>query len=375
MLLGLASKAGGQSNNQQKGEDHRAWQHGIDLVKVGEKLLVVWGSPGNPPQSNVGGDWQHDIYFSWLDTVAAKGFISIHPELLVSLPEAQEPPSVAINNQGTILVTAEDGNGGINQQAGLWNSQLQKLREYPFTIKKGGHSGHVAAMGNQFLVTYGEGWVDRGGWRNLGTGKNIYARTVDNTGKLGSEIRLTERANKNPRDSWPLVAGSDRNWLVVWQRYPEMTLQSALINATGRVVARSQLMSNLSPRYSYDVAFSPEISNYVVAGRTGDHGFVSIVDLAGNVVNTKTGLPPMQPESRIILHWDDSKLVGAYPINPRGIAIVEFAADAINLLKVIDSTYEWDYSGTTGIFLTSDRLLFPTLSTTGLRLIEFKISE
>ena len=24
-------------------QDHRAWQHGIDLIRVGERLLLVWG--------------------------------------------------------------------------------------------------------------------------------------------------------------------------------------------------------------------------------------------------------------------------------------------------------------------------------------------
>src|SRR5476651_580190 len=143
LLLGLAAVAGDQE------EDHRAWQHGVDLLRVGDKLLVVWGSPGNPPRSNLGGDWQHDVYYAWLNTSAAQTAATIEPRVLVSQPEAQEPPSVAINTRGTILMTSEDGNGGINQHAGLWDSALQVLHEYPFTIRRGGHSGHVAALGDR----------------------------------------------------------------------------------------------------------------------------------------------------------------------------------------------------------------------------------
>jgi hypothetical protein len=173
--------------------DHRAWQHGVNLVKVGEKLLLVWGSAGNPPRPNLGGPWPHDVYYAWLDDPAAAGGAPVEPQVLVSRPEAQEPPSVAVNSRGTVLMTTEDGNGSINQQAGLWGSSLGVLRRYPFTIKRGGHSGHAAALGDRFLVAYGEGWAEGGGWRGLGTGRHVFARVVGDTGTLGREARLRWR--------------------------------------------------------------------------------------------------------------------------------------------------------------------------------------
>ncbi|HEY0269082.1 MAG TPA: hypothetical protein VGC12_07605 [Methyloradius sp.] len=300
-------------------EDHRAWQHGVNLIAVGEKLLLVWGSPGNPPQANVGGDWQHDVYYDWLDVAAIKNAssaqvpIAVNPKLLVAMPEAQEPPSVAINNEGNMLMTSEDGNGGINQHAGLWNGDLQVMREYPYTIKRGGHSGHVAAMGNQFVVTYGEGWIDGGGWRNLGTGESIYARIIDSKGKAGRELKLTEGGNQNPRDSWPLIACSSNNCLAIWQRYPALTLQSALIDVSGKVFAGQQLMDDLPVRYSYDVEYSSDISSYIVAGTSSDKGFISVVSLTGELIKTSRELPPMVAESRLVLHWDGTKLIAVYP--------------------------------------------------------------
>ena len=371
-VLGLAAVAGAAGV---QAEDHRAWQHGIDLIRIGDKLLVVWGSPGNPPRPNLGGDWQHDVFYAWLNAPATENAAPIDPRILVSRPEAQEPPSAAINSRGIILMTSEDGNGGINQNAGLWDTSLRVLRKYPFTIRRGGHSGHVAAMGDRFLVAYGEGWVKGAGWLGLGTGKYVFARIVENNGKLGREIKLTPDRDANPRDGWPLVAGSDRNWLVVWQRYPGLTLQAALVDAAGAVITRRQIIDGLPPRYAYDVEFAPQLASYVVAGSSGDGGFVALVSLTGDIVRTQRGLPPMASESRIILAWEGSQLIGVYPVKPRGVAVVRLSTDAIELSKVIDHPYAWDYSGTTGTFVAPDRVLFVTLSTTGLHLIPINLRD
>ena len=283
-------------------EDHRAWQHGIDVVRVGGRLLLVWGSAGNPPRPNLGGDWPHDVYYAWLNP-QNRDAAAIEPQVLLSRPEAQEPPSVAINARETILMTSEDGNGGINQQAGLWDSSLRVIRKYPFMIRRGGHSGHVAAMGERFLIAYGEDWVERGGFLDRGTGKDIYARIVEDNGTLRREIRIAS----GHRDGWPLVAASDRNWLVVWQRYPEMTLHFALIDATGKLQVRRELTGGMPVRYAYNVEFAPQLSLYIVTGSSGDGGFVALVNLKGELVKIQRGLPPMASESRLVLGSDGAQ--------------------------------------------------------------------
>jgi hypothetical protein len=358
LLCGLAAAAGQE-------EDHRAWQHGVNLIAVGEKILLVWGSAGNPPQPNLGGDWPHDVYYAWVNDG------KFEPRILVSRPEAQEPPSVAINSRGALLMTSEDGDGGINQRAGMWDSALRVLHPYPFTIRRGGHSGHVAAMGERFLVTYSEGWVDGGGWLGLGTGKGVYARIIENDGTRRPEIKIAS----GHRDGWPLVAGSDRNWLVVWQRYPELTLQAALIDATGKSGVQRQISSGMPLRYAYDVAYSPQLASYVVAGSSSDGGFVSLINLGGEIVATARGLPPMVSESRIVLNWDGSKLTGVYPVTPSGIAVVRLTASSVELVKVLDHPYAWDYPGTAGIFLAPGRVLFATLTTAGLMLIPIDLGN
>ena len=100
------------------------------------------------------------------------------------------------------------------------------------------------------------------------------------------------------------------------------------------------------PRYAYDVEFASQLASYVVAGSSGGGG-----------------------ESQRILGRDRSNLIGVYPVRPRGIAVVRLSADAIEMAKVIDHPYAWDYSGTTGTFVAPERVLFVTLSTTGLHLI------
>ena len=348
-------------------EDHRAWQHGVNLVKVGGKLLLVWGSAGNPPRPNLGGDWPHDVYYAWLD---AKDPTAVSPQVLVSQPEAQEPPSVAINDRGTILMTSEDGNGGINQNAGLWDSSLRVLRKYPFLIRRGGHSGHVAALRDRFLVVYGEGWVERGGFLDRGTGKDIHARIVENDGRLGREIRIAS----GHRDGWPLVAASDRNWLVVWQRYPELTLHTAPVSREGKVGKERRVIEAMPVRYAYDVAFAPQLGAYVVAGSTVDGGFAALVSLAGELIALQRGLPQMASESRLVI-GDSAQPMAVYPVKPRGTAVLRLSAGAIELARVIDHPHSWDYMGTDGGFLDPGRVLFATLSKTGLRLLSVNLRD
>jgi len=345
--------------------DHRAWQHGVNLLRVEGRWLAVWASAGNPPKPTLGQDWQHDVYYAWLDPVAALEPGEVLPHTLVARPEAQEPPSVAINARGTILLTAEDGEDGINQRAGLWNSRLEARRPYPFTIRRGGHSGHAAALGDEFLVAYGEGWIRPGGYHDWGTGENIFARIVRDDGRVGPEIRLATRH----RDSWPLVAASHESWLVVWQRYPQLTLQSALVDAQGRVVARRQIIDKLPLRYAYDVKYASAVESYVIVGSTAGKGFIALVGLDGRLQHLQAELPPIASESEIALQPDGDAVLGVYPVRPHGVAVVRISRGDVQLLKLIPHPYAWDYAGTAVAFVGPRQVLLATLSETGLRTI------
>ncbi|HTJ96970.1 MAG TPA: hypothetical protein VL381_05830 [Rhodocyclaceae bacterium] len=350
-------------------EDHRAWQHGVNVVQLGERWLVVWGSPGNPPRPNLGGDWQHDVYYAWLNAPSAGDVTLSDPKVLVARAEAQEPPSVAVNAAGTLLMTSEDGSDGINQYAGMWDSNLKVLRAYPFMVRRGGHSGHVAAMGDRFLISYGEDWVDHGGFLDRGTGKDIHVRIIENNGKRGKEIDIAS----GHRDGWPLVAGSDRNWMVVWQRYPDMTLHSVLVDAKGKLSSSREISQRMPIRYAYDLEFVPGLAAYVVAGSSGEAGFVARLNLSGEIENIQHGLPPMVSESRILTRCDGKQCIGVYPVRPKGVAVVRLSAGGTELLKLIDTTQEWDYMGTAGAFVTPERVVFATLTTSGIRLVSIAL--
>lgn len=343
-------------------EDHRAWQHGIDLLRVDGKLLLIWGSAGNPPQPQLGGDWPHDIYFAWIESdVAAQ--VAVHPQVLVARPEAQEPPSAAINSAGRILVTAEDGEDNINQRAGLWDAQLRPIRPYPYTIRKGGHSGHAAALGERFLVAYGEGWQEGGGFMDRGTGRDIHARILDNAGTPGPEIHLA----RGHRDGWPLVAASDRNWLVLWQRYAGLSLYGAVIEPDGRAAAERRIAVGLPIRYAYDVAYAAALGCYVVAGNSGAQGFVALLERDGRIRTMQGGLPPLASESRVLIGAAGGETLAAYPVAPQGVALLRLGQKEVRLMKMIEHPHRWDYIGTTGMFLGATRLLLATLSTQGVR--------
>lgn len=353
-------------------KDHRTWQHGIDFVQVGNRSLLIWGSWGNPPTPLFGGNgnWQHDIYYSWID----KTNPTIRPQILVSTTEAQEPSSTAINDAGRILVTFEDGNGGeINQRAGLWDSNLKPVKDIQL-VREGGHSGDVAASGNQFLIAYSEEWMDGGSFMNLGTGKNMLARIVSNEGVMGDEIEITLDTDPNKREDWPLVAGSPRDWLIIWQRYPERSLQGALIGKEGSINKKIKIANNLKA-YHYNVAYVPKLDLYAVMGTNSQKGFIALIDHLGKIVATKTGLPPPVSESQIIFTDLSSEPVTAvYPVKPRGIAVINFSATKIKLVKKIPHSYRWDYMGTTGVMVTLDQILFATLSTRGVHLFPVKIN-
>jgi hypothetical protein len=346
--------------------DHRAWQHGIDLVPVGNRWLIVWSSWGNPPspQPAPDGDWSHDVYYSWLDPRNPV----LDPQTLASDEEAQEPASTAINSEGHILMSCEDGKGDINQHAGLFDQNLNPIKPYPFTVRDGGHSGHVAAMGDKFLTVYSEGWIDGGGVDNLGTGDDVWARIIDSNGNEGVEIPVSVDKSPDHRDWWPVVGASDHNWLQVWQRYPSATLHGAIISADGKIMKNIDITDNIK-FYYYNVKYLPSLKLYAVFGSREDGGFVSLIDTEGNVKLTKTGLPDTVRESKLIVQGKGKTLTAVYPTLPTGAAVLKITDHSIDLTKNIPDSYEWDYMGTDGLFVDKHKVLFTTLSKEGLQFV------
>ncbi len=351
-------------------EDHRAWQHGIELLSLNGKSLLIWSSWGNPPASNPGKDWEHDIYYSWIDSCANMAA----PSILIAGHEAQEPPSVAVNNRGKILLTWEDGSDGINQYAALLDENIQGARN-TFLIRTGGHSGHVAASKNKFLVTYSEDWInDDDGFLGRGTGKNLFARIVDDDGHAGPEIRVSP-GTQQKREDWPLVAGSESGWLIVWQRYPERTLHTVVISHSGTILRQTLVVKDLRVGYHYDVQYIPALNSYLVLATTTTGGVAILMSVHGKIIVRNDNLPPLVNESRFVWTNGSAGVIGAYPIVPSGLAVIHVSAEKITLQKILPAEYQWDYTGTTGTFISPSTILFATLSTKGLKIFTFDILE
>lgn len=359
--------------------DHREYMHGLDLLKVGDKTLVVTSI--NTVNSE-DGEWQHDIYSSWIDPLYPNETIKL--KKLVSRDEAQEPVSAAVNSSGRILVTAEDAeyNEDLDQTFGVWDSNLNQLRKYGVKLMppQGGHSGHAAASGNKFLVTFCDGWIDKGGVDNLGTGDNIYSKIIDNNGSTSSLINVSVSSNLNKRDWWPVVAGSDINWLQVWQRYNKAGTDGGTVY--GRITNTDGSMGNEFPIYTnnkyyyYDVKYISSIGMYLIIGSqslTKNSGIAVLVDKSGKVVMTKTGLPSTVREAQFAIKTTGTGATIAYPTNEAGIAVVELNKNSINLKKTVPINWKWDYIGTAGLFSSPNRVLFATNTRIGIKFIQIDI--
>lgn len=353
--------------------DHREYMHGVELVRYGGRDMLVFASNQYPPTSPPG-EWEHDLFYSYIDPLDPRG--SFDAKRLVSAPTAQEPASAAVNASGRLMVTAEDAQHSeyLDQTFGIWGPSLGPAVPYGAKLMppQGGHSGHVAASGDKFLVSFSDGWIDGGGVDDLGTGDDVFGRVVNQDGTLGGMVDTA--AGAASRDWWPIVAGSDSNWLQVWQRYGSAgtgggTVIGAVIDRDGRKVRETSLYGN-NRYYYYDVQYIPAIGRYLVVGSqntVGNNGVAVLVDKAGVVVASKAGLPGTIREAQTVISADGRTAVYAVP--DLGAAVLELSADSIMLRKTVAIDWDWDYMGTDGIFVGQSRVVFATGTQRGIRFI------
>ncbi len=349
-------------------DDLREFQHGISFLPRSDGThYLIWSSSGNPPKGadpKQDWNWTHDIYASIIDPRAPV----IIPQTLISKPEAQEPASAAIAQNGNILVTTEDGwdtSYEVSQRYAVFDSELGVRKSYPQTVMEGGHSGHVSAVGNKFVVFFSEGWVDGGGVDGLGSGDDVYAAIIKNDGSLERTVNVSVG---NERDWWPVVAGSPQTALLVWQRFvPGSTAVdlyvAALDPATGMLTKAPTKITSGVKYYTYNVAYVPGIDAFFVQGSyAAGGGFGYVINNSGSTIVARTDLPSIVRESDSVVRG--STVVQATA--PTGLIVYDLTRSSITMRRTIQDSYRWQYMGLAGIFVDPDTVYLVSLSNRGL---------
>ncbi|MBN1980980.1 MAG: hypothetical protein JW795_05580, partial [Chitinivibrionales bacterium] len=224
--------------------DYRQYFHGINFIKISEnKFYVIFACSGFPPTQ----EWNHDIYYT---TITPSEPSIGTPQKLITNDECQEPASSAISSDGKIMVTNEDGASFVKhvvaQVFTLFDENLTTIagKGYYQMIYDGGHSGHVTACGNRFVVFWCDDWVQGGGVDNLGSGLNVKAHIFTSLGIKQQEVDVSV---ENARDWWPVCAGSPDKAFFLWQRFVDKEIYAKLMfslmdAATGAIVKNKQVI-------------------------------------------------------------------------------------------------------------------------------------
>jgi len=352
-------------------DDDRAYQHGIDFVKISpNKYILMWASSGIVPSgSDTNGNWTHDIYYTYIDTNKPQ----LTPKKIISAPGAQEPLSAAISSNKHIMITMEDSYNAVNglaQTYGVYDTQMHPINKYQKIVYDGGHSGHTTSVGNNFVVFYSDEWIDGGGVNDLGSGDDVLLKVYDSEGKY--LYKKDVAVGDETRDWWPMVAGSSNRALVLWQRFVEDKTHAKLmykilnINTRHWETHEITLLENLK-YYTYDVQYIKALNRFLISGTDKNNkGFLFLLSTTGEVIAQNTSLPPMVREAQPAI-WDkgNGEIKVVYPIKEHNLLALTMTASHISVKHEISVSTSWSYGGVDGIFLNENDVYFVALSPTG----------
>ena len=366
--------------NNIRAQDDRSYQHGINfLQRPDNQWLLIWSSSGNTPTGkDNNGNWSHDIFSSLIDPQMP----IIRPASLISRPEAQEPASSAITDDGFIMITMEDGwntQHEVAQRYAVYDSEMMPIKPYPQLVHDGGHSGHVAAVKNRFVVFYSDEWVDGGGIDNLGSGDDVLAKIYSSKGEL--EYTVPVATGKTSRDWWPLVAGSKHTAILVWQRFIEgetwSTLMMAILDPeTGQLLKRPVKIADNLKYYTYSAVYLSQLNRFLVTGTNNKGvGFAQLYTQTGKLVSALEKLPSVMREAQIIQRHNGKQTTLVQAIEPSGIMVLTASTDHLAIQEQIKGTQKWSIAGTDGIFVDENHLFLVGLSQNGLMQQFFEIKS
>jgi hypothetical protein len=361
-------------------QDPRSYQHGIDFNKRSDgQYVLIWASSGIPPVGSDNDDeWTHDIYYSLINPESPK----LNPVKIISAPGAQEPASSAITSDNRIMVTMEDAYQASNelvQTYAVYDASMKPVKSYQNKILDGGHSGHVSAVNNRFVVFYSEGWVDGGGVDQLGSGDDVLLSVYNSSGQ--QLARKNVSVGEHTRDWWPMIAGSTDHALLLWQRFVDGQTSARLMYkvfnpVTQHWIKKTTKLVNGLKYYSYDVQSIPELGLFLILGtyETGG-GFAFLLTNTGDVVASHTALPAIVREAQPAISTIKNSLVRiVYPTNPGALAVISISQSSIQLTDIVPAIKQWHYSGADGIFLNQNHVYFASLAPEGIQTVTVKIS-
>jgi hypothetical protein len=356
--------------------DERRFMHGIGYASAGgNRNWVFFSSSGLPPRGpNRNGSWPHDVYVGeW----SPSSHHVLHAHVFISKPEAQEPVSVAQSASGNIFVSFEDGWNAPNtlsQRYGVYGADLKPIKAYPNDVESGGHSGHVAAVGDRFVVFYSEDWVDGGGVDNLGTGGGVYVKVYSDRGQLLSHLDVAAHV----REWWPMIAGSPHRAVLVWQKYIAgeivAELKCAVLDpVTGKIVRPEHSLDDSRVEYyTYAAAWVPAVGRFVIeatlaTGRTS----VWLVDEDGHTTARLECLPASVREASIGVNGN----VTYVPTRDGRLMALALTENSIKLRGLQRAPFAWGNTGAIGMPQGADAMHFVSLSPTGLREADFNVRD
>lgn len=362
--------------------DDRAYQHGINFVqRTNDKWMLIWSSSGNPPTGqDKNSNWTHDIYYSHIDTK----FPVIQPQLLISNKEAQEPASSAMTSDGQLMITLEDGwntKHNVAQRYGVYDAEMKPIKAYPQLIQDGGHSGHIAAVSNQFVVFYSDEWIHGGGVDNLGSGDDVIAKIYSDRGELKQTIPIS--VGKESRDWWPLVSGTSDGHLamLVWQRFVDdeiwsILMMSILDTETGKLIKKPLEISRKLQYYTYNVTYLSQLKRFLITGTNSKkEGFAQLYSQTGERITTLDALPPVMREAEIIHRVMGGQTTVVQAIEPTGVMVLSVTTNKLEFVEKIEGAQKWTIAGSDGIFIDDNHLFLVGLSPLGLQQHSFKITQ
>lgn len=355
--------------------DERSFMHGIGQADAGDgKTWVFFSSSGLPPRgANRDGNWPHDVYVAQWNPGDSH---LTNTRTFIKRPEAQEPVSVAQNTKGTIFITFEDGWNAprnVSQRYGVYSKDLKPIKPYPKDVESGGHSGHVAAVGDRFVVFYSADWVNGGGVDNLGTGGGVYANVYDGRGRLLRHVNVAAHV----REWWPVVAGSPTQALLVWQKYiPGSTiasLQYAVLDPrTGKLTRTEDSVDPFRVQYYvYAAAYIPAVDRFVVLATLDSGRAVAfLVDSKGRRTAELDCLPALVRESSVAVEGSTVFV----PTQDGRLMTLGVDGDRITLRGTQRAPFAWGNTGVTSI-ASGDSVHFVSLSPDGLREADFSTQK